>query len=86
MPWTIISLIIFLALWALAWKSQPKLALGIFIGLCLGGLSASYLGPYESLADVPIWLPPLPFITVTVVLLIYALLAWRISTDDKKSN
>ncbi len=86
MPWTIITLIIFLALWALAWKSQPKLALGIFIGLCLGSLSASFIGPYESLADVPIWLPPLPFITITVVLLIYGLLAWRVSTNDNESN
>ena len=86
MFWTIIFLIIFLVLWVLSWKSQPKLALGILIGLCLGSISASFIGPYESLADVPIWLPPLPFITITVVLLIYGFLAWRILGNKKKSD
>jgi hypothetical protein len=86
MFWTITFLIVFLVLWGLAWKSQPKLALGIFIGLCLGCISAFFIGPYESLADVPIWLPPLPFITITVVLLIYGFLTWTMLGVKKKSD
>ena len=86
MFWTITFLIILLVLWSLAWKSQPKLALGIFIGLCIGSISASFIGPYESLADVPIWLPPLPFITITVVFLIYGFLAWRILGIKEKTD
>jgi|TARA_B110000263_G_C15286466_1_gene501037 hypothetical protein len=86
MFWTITFLIVFLVLWGLAWKSQPKLALGIFIGLCLGSISAFFIGPYESLADVPIWLPPLPFITITVVLLIYGFLTWTMLGVKKKSD
>ncbi|MBH97595.1 MAG: hypothetical protein CMM56_03985 [Rhodospirillaceae bacterium] len=86
MLWLIISFIIFLALWGLAWRSQPKLALGILVGLCLGVPLSGFLGPYESLADVPMWLPPLPFMIITLIFLIYGFLAWRILDANKKSN
>jgi hypothetical protein len=78
MLWLMIALVVFLLLWGLAWHSQPRLAFGIFIGLLIGAVIAPNLGPYESIADVPIWLPPLPFATVTVVLMTYGFLAWWI--------
>ena len=86
MPWAIIIFVIFLILWGLAWRNQPKLAIGIFIGLFAGAAIAPALGPYESIADMPIWLPPLPFITIATVLMIYGFLAWWLLDVKKKTD
>ena len=84
MFWVMFSFIVFLILWGFAWRGQPPLALGMFIGLVVGALVAPLIGPYESIADVPIWLPPLPFATVTVVMLIYGFLAWWVLDVKRK--
>jgi hypothetical protein len=76
MLWTLIFVVVFLVLWGFAWRSQTKLAFGIFIGLFIGMALGASLGPYESAADIPMWLPPLPFATVVVMLFIYGFLAW----------
>ncbi len=84
MLWAIF--IVFLILWGFAWRDQPKLAFGIFVGLFIGAVAAPSIGPYQSIADVPLWLAPLPFITVTTVLMIYGFLAWWILDVKKKSD
>ena len=76
MFWTMTAFIVFLLLLGLTWRGQPKLAFGIVIGLLVGAIAAGWIGPYESLSDVPLWLPPLPFAVVAVGLLIYGALAW----------
>ena len=76
MFWTMTAFIVFLLLLGLMWRGQPKLAFGIVIGLLVGAIAAGWIGPYESLSDVPLWLPPLPFAVVAVGLLIYGALAW----------
>jgi len=77
MRWTLLLLVVFLVLWGFAWRSQTKLAFGIFIGLFVGAAIATALGSYESLANIPVWLPLLPFATITVILFVYGILAWR---------
>jgi len=84
MLWTLFAFVVFLILWGFAWRSQPKLAFGIFVGLFIGAAVSPAIGPYESIADVPIWLPPLPFATVTVVLLVYGFLAWWVLDVKRK--
>ena len=86
MFWIVTSFIIFLILWGFAWRSQIRLAFGILIGLIAGAAAAPFIGPYESLADVPMWLPPLPFITVTIVLLVYGFLAGWVLDVKKKPD
>ena len=86
MFWVVTSFIVFLILWGFAWRSQIRLAFGILIGLIAGATAAPFIGPYESLADVPMWLPPLPFITVTIVLLVYGFLAWWVLDVKKKPD
>ena len=76
--------LVFLLLWALAWRYQIKLAFGILIGLVIGGIIAQFLGPYNSLAEVPIWLPPAPFMFIVFVLFAYAFVAWYVL--DYKAN
>ena len=86
MFWIVTSFIVFLILWGFAWRSQIRLAFGILIGLIIGAAAAPFIGPYESLADVPMWLPPLPFITVTVVMLVYGFLTWWVLDVKKKAD
>ena len=76
--------LVFLVLWALAWRYQIKLAFGILIGLVIGGIIAQFLGPYNSLEEVPIWLPPAPFMFIVFVLFAYAFVAWYVL--DYKAN
>ena len=76
MFWTMTAFVVFLLLWGLTWRSQPKLAFGIVIGLVVGALSSRWIGPYEGISDVPIWLPALPFAMVAAGLMIYGGLAW----------
>ena len=86
MFWVVTSFIVFLILWGFAWRSQIRLAFGILIGLIAGAAAAPFLGPYEGIADVPMWLPPLPFITITVVMFVYGFLAWWVLDVEKKSD
>ena len=86
MFWLVTSFIVFLILWGFAWRSQTRLAFEILIGLIAGAGTAPFIGPYERLADVPMWLPPLPFITVTIVLLVYGFLAWWVLDVKKKPD
>ena len=80
--WTMTAFICFLLLWGLTWRSQPKLAFGILIGLSIGAFAAGWIGPFESLSDVPLWLPPLPFAVVAAGLMIYGgLVWWRLDSD-----
>ena len=74
----IIAIIIFAALlimWRIAWRTRPILGLGMTIGVLLAGIIAAVVGQ-PSFEKVPLWLPPLPFVTVAVTLLCFGILAW----------
>ena len=76
MFWTMTAFVVFLLMWALMWRGQPKLAFGILVGLIFGAILARFIGPFESIMDVPIWLPPLPFAVVALGLMAYGGLVW----------
>jgi hypothetical protein len=72
--WIVVVLALLL-LWRLAWRNQPMLAAGIGIGVLLGWIvGISFDAP--SLDSIPIWLPPLPFAVVALVLFVFGILAW----------
>ncbi len=68
---------VLLVLWGIAWQYQIRLAFGILIGLSLGAVLARFIGPYESMAEIPAWLPATPVRTVVILLFILGILAWR---------
>jgi hypothetical protein len=70
-----------LALWRRAWRTQPMLAYGITIGILIVLVGAVVVGR-PTFDHIPIWLPPLPFATVAVTLLIFGILAW-VWDDDR---
>ena len=61
----------FRALWGRLWQSQPKAAFGVLIGLPLAWiLSRAHYTLFDRYGRNPRWLPPLPFATVAVTLLV----------------
>jgi ABC-type antimicrobial peptide transport system permease subunit len=74
----ITAFVVFLLLWGLAWRYQIKFAFGILIGLVIGGILAQFIGPFNSVEDIPVWLPPMPLVFIVVVLFLYAFLAWYV--------
>jgi len=78
-----IVFVVFLILWGIAWRSQTRLAFGIFIGIGVGWLVASFGGPIN-MEHIPIWLPPLPFALVALGLFGFGITAWLLR--DKSSD
>ncbi len=80
---------VLLVLWGIAWRYQTKLAFGILIGLGLGAVLAPFIGPFDSIDELPIWLPATPLISVVIILFVLGILAWRApeigdrDSDDK---
>ena len=65
----------FLALWGLAWRRQPTLAFGIFIGVGMGWVIA-LTAPPLSFEHMPIWLPATPFAVVALTLFCLGVAVW----------
>jgi hypothetical protein len=77
MLWWLIGIAIFVLIWGKLWQSQPKSAFGVLIGLLLAWFFSKLITPYlTGMEEVPVWLPPLPFATVAVTLLVVGALLW----------
>jgi hypothetical protein len=71
------GLLLFLALWGAAWRKQPNLAFGIFLGVGIAAVVAVFVRRFD-VHNVPLWLPPLPFAVVAISLLCFGIWAWRL--------
>jgi hypothetical protein len=69
------GLLVFLALWGLAWRRQPVLAFGIFLGVAVACAGVAIVPP-TGMQHMPVWLPALPVALVALVLLGFGTLAW----------
>ena len=77
MLWWLIGIAIFVLIWGKLWQSQPKAAFGVLIGLLLAWFFSRLIRPIlTGMEQVPLWLPPLPFATVAVTLLVVGGLLW----------
>jgi len=74
------GVVLFLALWGVAWRKQPNLAFGIFLGVAIAAVVAAFVRPFD-MHTVPLWLPPLPFAVVAVSLLCFGIWAWFLGRD-----
>jgi hypothetical protein len=69
--------LLLLGLWAIAWRRSPKFAFGIFLGVGIAWIAVTLAKPYlTGREEVPIWLPPLPVITVALVLFVLGITVW----------
>ena len=78
------ELAVLLALLSFAWYCQTKIAYGILIGLGLGGLLAQFIGPFETIQEIPVWLPAAPLVGAVIILFGFGFLAWHV--EDKGSE
>jgi hypothetical protein len=69
------GLLVFLALWGMAWRREPSFAFGITLGVALAVVVAVVARPFE-MHQVPIWLPPLPLAVVACSLFCFGIWAW----------
>jgi hypothetical protein len=76
----IAGLLLFLVLWGVAWRRQPNLAFGIFLGVAIAAVVAVVVRPFD-MRSVPIWLPALPFAVVAISLLCFGIWAWFLGRD-----
>jgi hypothetical protein len=78
--------IVLLVLWGFAWRFQTKLAFGVLIGLGLGWFLAQFIGPFNSVEDVPVWLPATPLVSVVIILFVLGGLAWFVPPAETKDS
>jgi glucan phosphoethanolaminetransferase (alkaline phosphatase superfamily) len=75
MLFAMVGLLVFLALWGLAWRRQPVLAFGIFLGVAVACVGAAFV-PTAGIQHIPAWLPALPVAIIATALLGFGILAW----------
>ncbi len=80
------AFIVLLVLWGFAWHYQTKLAFGILIGLGLGIALSRFIGPFDSIQEIPLWLPATPLISVVIILLVLGVLAWRVPPSNTPTS
>jgi hypothetical protein len=79
--WLQISgLVLFLALWGVAWQRQPNLGLGIFFGVAIAAVVAALVRA-SHLHSVPLWLPPLPLAVIAISLFGFGIWAWVLGRE-----
>ena len=80
------AFLVLLVLWGFAWHYQTKLAFGILIGLGVGAALSVFIGPFDSIQDIPLWLPATPMISVVIILLVLGVLAWRVPPSNTPTS
>ena len=94
--WLIIAVALAL-FWGAMWKSYTKMAVGALIGIPIGWLASGPVYSYliGDMEDIPLWLPPLPFAIVALLLLVVGAWIWfrpddpsapRHESDESKSH
>ncbi len=73
----LLGIVVLLLLWAGVWRSQPKLAFGILLGLPIAWILSLLIAPYVTgMTAIPIWIPPIPFLTVALLLFVFGSIVW----------
>jgi hypothetical protein len=80
----LIAIAVLVSLWGAMWNSYPKMAIGALIGMPIGWLFSKLVSSYLAgdMHEIPLWLPPLPFTLVAVLLLVVGASIW-FRADDK---
>ena len=80
------AFVVLLVLWGFAWHYQTKMAFGILIGLGVGAGFARFIGPFETIQDIPVWLPATPLISVVIILFVLGFLAWGVQGSSSEDS
>jgi hypothetical protein len=73
----LIGVAVFVVLWGSFWRAQPKLWLGVLIGLPFAWFFSRLFTPYVTgMNQIPLWLPPLPLAIIATTLFVFGVLVW----------
>jgi hypothetical protein len=76
--WTwLLGVAIFVVIWGLIWRNQPKFGFGVLLGLPIAYVISLFLTPYVTgMNQIPIWLPPLPLALIALMLFVFGTITW----------
>ena len=73
----LLGIVVFVVLWAGLWRSQPKAAFGVLLGLPVAWILSRLITPYVTgMNDIPVWLPPLPIVVIASTLFFFGIRTW----------
>jgi hypothetical protein len=77
----LIGVVVFMLLWGALWKASPRAAYGAVYGfvfaLILSWLFSQQLTGYVTgMNEIPVWLPPLPFVLVVIAMFYFGIKTW----------
>jgi hypothetical protein len=73
----LIGIVVFVVIWGTLWRSQPKLAFGVLLGLPIAWILSLLVKPYTTgAAPFPVWLVPLAPGFVALTLLVFGVIIW----------
>jgi hypothetical protein len=73
----LIGVAVFVVLWGKLWRTQPAAGFGVLIGLPFAYIFSRLIAPYViGTKDMPIWLPPLPLVTIALTLFVFGVVVW----------
>jgi len=73
----LLGIVVFTVLWAGLWRSQPKAAFGVLLGLPLAWIFSRLITPYVTgMNEIPVWLPPLPLAIIATTLFVFGAVTW----------
>jgi len=73
----LIGVAVFILIWGKLWQVLPAAGFGVLIGLPLAYIASLLITPYiTGMKDIPVWLPPLPIVTIAVALFVFGVITW----------
>jgi hypothetical protein len=73
----LIGVAIFILIWGKLWRVLPAAGFGVLVGLPLAWIASILITPYiTGMQAIPVWLPPLPIITIAVTLFVFGVITW----------
>jgi len=73
----LLGVVVFVVLWAGLWRSQPKAAFGVLLGLPIAWILSKLIKSYVTgMNEIPVWLPPLPIAVIATVLFYFGIRTW----------
>jgi hypothetical protein len=73
----LLGVAVFVFLWSGLWRTQPKAAFGVLLGLLLAWILSRLITPYVTgMTPIPLWLPPLPLAIVALTLFVFGIVTW----------
>ena len=73
----LLGVAVFVVIWSGLWKTQPKAAFGVLLGLLVAWILSRLLTPYViGMTPIPVWLPPLPLAIIALTLFVFGTVTW----------